>query len=287
MMENRDWIILRDLYEKRNITKTAESLFISQPALTNRLHHIENEFQVKIVNRGRRGVQFTPEGEYLAKYAIEMLHKYQQTKEAVQHMKNQVAGTLRLGVSNFFTKYQLPSLLEKFRTRYPEIEYEIETGWSKDMYQALYNQAVHIAFIRGDYGFIGEKELLFEEEIFVVSKEKMDLSKLPEMPRIDYETDVLLKEQVDQWWRVNYKEPPNRFMTVNQVDTCKEMVVSGLGYGILPSMMIEEAKGLHKEVLTAEDGSPMVRKTWMYYHPQSLKTTAVKAFVEFVKEEYR
>ena len=65
-MEDRDWLIIKVLNEQKNITKTAQALFISQPYLTTRIRHIEDEFGVKMIYRGSRGVHFTPEGDYLA-----------------------------------------------------------------------------------------------------------------------------------------------------------------------------------------------------------------------------
>jgi len=100
-MDDRDWLILQVLYREKNITKAAKELFISQPALTHRLQQMEKEFHVQIVNRGRRGVQFTPQGEYLVKCAEEMLLTLQKIKENVLNMDDQLTGTLRLGVSNF------------------------------------------------------------------------------------------------------------------------------------------------------------------------------------------
>lgn len=64
-MDEKDWLILKTLHEKKSITKTAETVFMSQPALSTRLQHIESRFNTVIVMRGKKGVQFTPEGEYL------------------------------------------------------------------------------------------------------------------------------------------------------------------------------------------------------------------------------
>ncbi|MGE6378422.1 LysR family transcriptional regulator [Peribacillus muralis] len=72
-MEERDWIVLQTLYKEKNITNAATALYISQPALTNRVKAMEKQFGVRIVNRGRRGIKFTPQGEYLVKSAQEML----------------------------------------------------------------------------------------------------------------------------------------------------------------------------------------------------------------------
>ncbi len=124
-MDERDWMVLQILYSEKNITNAAKSLYISQPALTTRLKQMEKEFGVQIVNRGRRGVQFTPQGEYLAKCASEMLLNIQKIKENVLNMEQKMAGTLRLGVSNFFTDYKLPGLLKSFKDKYPHIEFKV------------------------------------------------------------------------------------------------------------------------------------------------------------------
>src|SRR5438128_1476022 len=104
-MEDRDWLTLQILYEHKNITKTAQALFISQPALTARLRNIEEEFGVKIVYRTSKGVHFTPQGEYLAKASADVLFTLRKIQEHVTDMGSRVSGTLRLGASSYFTMF--------------------------------------------------------------------------------------------------------------------------------------------------------------------------------------
>ena len=61
-MEDRDWQILQELHRTKNITKAAQLLYMSQPALTARLQNIETEFNVRVVTRSTKGIKFTPEG---------------------------------------------------------------------------------------------------------------------------------------------------------------------------------------------------------------------------------
>jgi len=282
-MDERDWLILQVLYRENNITKTAKSLHISQPALTHRLQQMEKEFGVQIVNRGRWGVQFTPQGEYLAKCAYQMLLNIQKIKENVINMGHKVTGTLRLGVCTFFTDYKLPGLLKLFKDQYPNIEFKVTTGWSSDIVNSIYNQDVHIGFVRGDYSWKDEKRLLFEETICIASKEKIDVCNLPFLPRIDYLTDHLLKTSVHNWWLENYSQPPLVSIEVDKADTCKKMVANGLGYAILPSMILQDVENIHKIDLKTKNGNPITRKTWMFFHNESLNLNIVKAFVNFMK----
>jgi DNA-binding transcriptional LysR family regulator len=287
-MDYRDWEVLKVLYSQKNITKAARLLFITQPALTNRIKHMQEELGVKIVIRESRGIHFTPQGEYLVHCADEALAQYKKIKEHVRNMSNdagnEVAGTLKLGVSNFFANYELPHILKLFKVQYPHVEFKVTTGWSKDVAQLIHNKDVHIGFVRGDYSYRGlKKHLLFEETISIASRETIDIADLPNLPRIDYSGDYLLKSLIDNWWAENCTQPPSVSIEVDQVDTCKEMVINGLGYGILSSRMLKDIEGLNKIDLTDQKGNPILRRTWMYYHKESMEWNVVKTFVNFIE----
>jgi DNA-binding transcriptional LysR family regulator len=283
-MDSRDWLILKILYDKKNITKAAETLYVSQPALTNRLQQIEKEFGVSIVTRGRRGISFTPQGEYLVQCADEILLKIEKIKETLWNMNDDVVGTLKLGVSRFMMKNKLPALLKLFKTEYPKVEFKIITDWSSDIFNSLTNKDVHIGLLRGDYNWKSEKHLLFEENICIVSKNSLDIENLPNLPRIDYQTDHLLKSLIDNWWAENFSQGPLVSMNVDQLETCKEMVINDLGYGIMPSMVVNKTNDLYIINLANKNGTPLIRKTWMFYEEETLKLNVVKAFVNFIKK---
>jgi DNA-binding transcriptional LysR family regulator len=282
-MENRDWEILKILYIEKNITKTAELLYMSQPALTKRLQHIENEFGVEIVSRGRRGVYFTPKGEYLAKCADEMINKLRIITDNLSNIDDDMVGTLRIGSSYFFARYKLPEILSLFKNKYPKVEFKVTTRWSSEIFNLAYNQNLHVAFIRGGYNWQDQKHLLLEESLCLVSANKIDIKDLPKLQRIDYQADVKLKELINNWWWDNYFEPPLIGIEVDKTDTCKEMVIKGLGYALLPSLVVKDAKDLYKISILSKDGEPIKRETWMFYSKDFLELKLVKTFVDFVK----
>ncbi len=281
-MEERDWLILKILFQQKNITKTAQHLFISQPALTNRLRQIEEEFKVTIVHRGRRGVHFTPQGEYLANCADDILLKLRKTRENVLNMSDTVSGVLRIGTSRYIAKYKLPHILRAFSSLYPEVSYKLITGWSRDIHHYVYNEEVHVGFFRGDYLWQDAKHLLFEDELCITSKNPFKLEDLPKLPRIFYQTDNLYKTIIDNWWNENFSLPPSMSMEVDQLDTCKEMVVNGFGYAIIPSSILNGIDNLYKIGITKKNGEPILQRAWMVYHQESTEINVVKAFVEFV-----
>lgn len=290
IMDYRDWEILKVLYIQKNITKAARLLFITQPALTNRIKHMEKELGAKIVTRESRGIHFTPQGEYLVSCAEESLNNYQKIKDNFFNMSNnihnEIVGTLKLGVSNFFANYKLPYILKLFKQQYPHVQFKIITGWSKDISQLIHKKDVHIGFVRGDYGSKGlSNHLLFDETICITSIEEVDINNLPTFPRIDYRGDHLLKLLIDNWWSENYVQEPFISIEVDQVETCREMVINGLGYAILPDRIMTKREDLHKIDLVDQKGNPIMRRTWMYYHEESLEWNVIREFVDFIKKE--
>lgn len=283
-MDERDWLMLQVLYQHKNITKASQALFISQPALTARLQHVEKEFGIKIAHRTSKGVHFTPPGEYLAKSSAEMLLKLRKIKEQVANFDQKVAGTLHIGASSYFTMYTLPPLLKRFGKYYPEVEFKVTTTWSKDVFNLVHNQEVHFGFVSSDYGWQDRKHLLYTEPIYAAATFPLNMGDLPRMPRIDYQSDSLIKAAVDKWWRENFNRPPTISMKVDKLATCKEMVKHGLGYGIMPSRMLSDVGNLYKILLVDKAGKPIIRKALMIYYQTSLQINMVKTFAEFVEQ---
>lgn len=282
-MEERDWQILIALYEHKNMTKAARELFISQPALTSRLKQIEDDFRVKIVNRGSRGVHFTPEGEYIVSYAQKMLNELRETKQSVLNLDDSVKGTLRIGTSKFIGQYKLPRLLSLFKEQYPEVDFRITTGWSSTILDLVHNQEVHVGFVRGEHSWLSPRDLLFQENMVIASIFPVDMDNLPNLPRINYQTEYMTKVALNNWWLEYYSQPPLIVAEVDSVDTCKEMIINGLGYAILSSNIVSKSENLSTIPIKNKQGEPVLRKTWMTYHEESVELNIVKAFIDFAK----
>ncbi len=282
-MDFQDWEMLATLYTTENITQAAKEMFVSQPTLTSRIKRLEEQFNVQIIIRKRHGVTFTPEGEELAHYAKKMVKEQQQIIEKLSNMKNEVAGTLRVGVSNFFALNKMPKVLRLFQEKYPKVECQVITGWSSEIHRLILNHDVHISVVKGDYPWKEEKELLYEEEICVASPWDFTWEELPMLPQIEYLTDGLMKTIVDDWWYHNYSQKPYINIQVNQVETCKEMVINGLGYAILANLVVRPYPELFVKPIYDSSSHPITRKTWMYYHADSMQLNIVNAFINFIK----
>lgn len=282
-MDTTDWSLLEILFEEKNITKTAEIMRISQPAITYRVQQLEREFGVKIVHRSRRGVIFTPEGEYIAKYVTRMSKELFNLKEEILNFENKVQGILRLSASSIFSRYKLPSILREFNRQYPLVEFHVNTGWSENVSTAVYKDESQVGILRGNYNFPYEKKVIMKEKIYIVSKDEIDINMLPNLPRIYYNTDTSLRKLIDDWWTENYSTPPLNTMKVDNMETCKELVLNGLGYAVLPSILLNQDDDLYKVECKRNTNESIERITWLIYKEEQINNTVVKTFCDFIE----
>ncbi|HUX39532.1 MAG TPA: LysR family transcriptional regulator [Rectinemataceae bacterium] len=281
-MNDRDWTLIKTIAEEKNLTKTAERLYLSQPAVTYRLRILEEEFGARLVVRTPNGVILTPQGELLVEYSADMLLRLARTKELISGYGDKVKGRLRIGSSAIYANYKLPRLLRGFLERYPEVEISLKTGRSGQVVRMLEREEVAVAIVRGEHNWKFESHLLSEEPVCLVSKRPLDLAELPGHPRIDYGTDTSLQEEIDDWWRLTFSTPSTASMVVDTMDTCLRMVVQDLGWAILPSIGLEGLNDLRIVPLRWPDGEALIRRSSIFCGSHAAELPALRAFVDFV-----
>ncbi|MBD1381782.1 LysR family transcriptional regulator [Metabacillus arenae] len=289
--------MLQYLFEERNMTKAAERLYITQPALTYRLQQIEKEYGVQVINKNGKSFNFTPEGEHLVAYAQKTLLDIRKTKNYILNLSKEVQGTLRIGANKIYARYTLPPILKSFKEAYPKVDIQLQTGFSFEALERLQNEEVYVGLIRGNYEWFDEKYLLNEENICLISKEKLNIDDLPKLPRIYYNIDAKLPikskdynflpidKTIANWWYERFSSPPLNTMHVDSYETCKEMVKFDLGYAIVPRAYVNESDELYCLDLNLKDGQNIKVKTWMFYRSSSLRLTIVDKFVEHLIEQ--
>lgn len=283
-MNERDLEILIAIDQERNITKVAESMFISQPALSYRIQQIEKNVKATLFVRGRTGIRPTPQGEVFIDYATDILEKMEEAREAILQMDTEIKGTIKLGVASTFGQYIMPNLIQEFLENHPNVNANIITGLSTDLAKNLENGDVHVALIRGYNHWHEQAMLVCEESIYIVSKNPIELENLPNESMIYYKMDSYLRNIVDEWWRERFSVPRNSSMTVDSLETSKEMARIGLGYTILPGICLNEEDGMHVQSIKRLSGESIKRQTWAYCRDETLDFSAVKSFIDFLKK---
>lgn len=283
-MDEKDWQMLKALAEEKNVTRAASRLYISQPTLSYRLRALEQDLGVDLILRNPGGIIFTSEGEYLLSYAQNMLQELSKTKDHLQNMKGSVQGVLRLASSSVFAFYELPAILKGFQQLHPQVEILLKTSRSHSVSRLLQKGEVSLAFVRGDYLWREEKHLIAEEPICLAAGRPLDISDLPNHPGIVVSPSDI-QDMVDEWWQQTFTVPPYIAMEVDSMDTCRQMVLNGLGWGIMPAIGLKGYDSLYKKELYWKNGEPLTRRTWLMCRDSFLELPVVQAFVEYIKSK--
>ena len=291
-MDERDYIMLHYIYEEKNITRAAERLYTSQPSLTYRIQQIEKNLGIQVLVRNGKSLEFTPEGEYLASFARQMLGHLRNFHDHLANIKSQVQGTLRIASTSITARYYLPKVLKEFSTMYPHIHINVDTGKSGDVIQALENEEVHVGIVRGEFDWPEQKHLISRENICLIAKEEIDLSLLPQMHRIFHRSSKsthktkhydTMSEKILTWWNERFSTPPIFSMQVGSYEACKEMVINGLGYAIIPRNFIKPDDDLYVQELVLKNGEVLYRNSWLLFRESCLELLFVRKFVEYIQ----
>lgn len=121
----------------KNITKAADELMISQPAISKCIKQLEEQLGGTLFTRTKRGVVLTEEGEAFYKYISQALEFIHNAENKFSDMVNLEVGTIKIGSSTTLTKTILMPYLEKFHKKYPKIKIEIETNISVELLSKL------------------------------------------------------------------------------------------------------------------------------------------------------
>ncbi len=279
-MDTKDFLLLKVLYEEKNITHTASRLFMSQPAISDRLHKLEQEFNCRIIIRQPRGIKFTAAGEELYRYFMHNLEEYQTIKSLLSDDELDDNKYIRLGCSNTFAKYHMPAILASFQAAYPEIKISFTEGFSHMLYKDFLNGAFDLVIIRGNHSWREQKHQIWQENLCLLRHRDLSISNLEKTPYIHYRTDPILQAIIDDWWFSKYKCPPHTILQIHSMDTCMRLVQQKIGYTILSESCSLDYPEIAATPLIQSNGLPLLRKTWLYYHNNYTVFPNLRHFIE-------
>ena len=266
-MDDKEWRTFVTVVDEGNITKAAEKLFVSQPALSYRLRHLEDSVGYSLLLRTTEGIALTPQGEIYYDYCKRMLHDREALEHALTSSTGKIQGTLKIASSINFADYELPALLKSFREQYPDVHIQVKTAFSHQVVKMFNTGDCMVAFARGGYEVSGNSELLLEEPYCLVYKELVP----------------------PEWCAEHFEAPPIVAMDVNSMSTCRHFVRAGLGWSILTYMGLGSCKDkdIYVSPLRSKDGTYITRDTNMVYTKESANLIAVKTFIEYVRDYYK
>lgn len=202
-MTLRHMIIFKEVCSHESISRAAESLNIAQPSVSLAIRELENYYNVKLFERMKRRIFLTEKGRLLLTYATNIVNQFNEAKELVSD-KNGFS-LLRIGSNDTSGHLLLPSLLESFNQKHPNIRVCTYVKNSESIKEMLSTNEIDLALVDNiTISPYFDSKLIKKEKLVLVCGEKfypelttLTIQQLSELPLLYRETGSGLRRITD------------------------------------------------------------------------------------------
>jgi len=228
--------------QERSFGRAAQKCFVSQPALSVAIQKLEEELGTPLFERGKSEVTVTPVGERVVEQAQKVLEETARIREIAQVGRNQLAGTLKLGIIYTVAPYLLPDLIPALNALAPQMPLDIEENLTENLESELKSGRIDTAIIALPFAPPGVvAEYLYEEpfQVVVPAGHKWAKRRSIAPGELTGEHTILLNvgncfraQVLDACPELNRSDA--HVSRTNSLETVRNMVASGLGISVLP-----------------------------------------------------
>ncbi len=283
-MKIDDYNLLLKLNEIGTVRGTAKAILISQPAVSQRLKFIEDYFGEPIFIRTSKRLKVTPSGEIILNHAKEVVEREKAVKNKLAASSIEVKGTLSIACSSLISQRYLPKILARFTKEFPLVTIDLVTGMSEDIKRNL--KDFHVSIVRGEKAKESNSVLLFKDPLYIFDTEPFDSEEIKSRPLISFKSDTSMQALFDNWlYHHQGMINPIKKINVDQIETCKEFMVEGIGMAILPKSVSHSLVDDFPHMPLKVKGEPVTRDTWLTYPAGVRKLPQVDHFIRILLEE--
>ena len=279
-----------------SITKAAEALFLSQPAVTRSIHKLEEYLDCRLFIRGAKGVSLTKEGECLFQKVADAFTSLIDGEKQLRLMAQFEMGTLEIGATETALYYFLLPKIEAFRAQYPKINIQVTGSSTKDTLSLLQEDRVNISFavspieeLNGQFDIAVTPVLEFHD-IFAAGPRFSELKgrvltaeELSRLPLVTAERGIGLRSNIDRW----FESQGVLFDPVYSVQTNSSVaafVLYNLAVGVMPSMFANETLQ-RKGCFVVETENPIPVRSIILMHKKTVPMSRLcQLFIDFLWE---
>ncbi len=236
------------LAETGSFSRTAETLFVTQPAVSKRITTLEQSVGMKLFDRIGKTVQLTQAGKALIPGSQRILAELDESMRVLSNLHGSTEGTLSMATSHHIGLHRLPSVLQEYTRQYPDVELDIRFMDSEQAFPMILNGEIEFALVTLPAQPLPNlKQLKVWSEPMrcvigrqhVLADKKITRKQLQQTPAILQAKGTYTRELVDN--ALGELRPANILLETHYLETIKAMVQSGLGWSMLPDSMIDDS----------------------------------------------
>ena len=226
--------------ETLSITKAAEELFLTQPAVSIQLKNFQNQFDIPLTEMVGRQIYITDFGKEIAAAAEAILNEVYAINYKTQAYKGQLSGRLKISVVST-GKYVIPYFLSDFIKNNKEVELEMDVTNKTKTLKSLKNNEIDFALVSILPKDIEvESKIILENKLFLIGNKQVNIN--PKNDLAEYAANYpLIYREAGSATRItmeNYLDQngikPNMKLQLTSNEAVKQSVIAGLGLSIMP-----------------------------------------------------
>jgi len=282
--------LFRDVAELHSLSKTAELHVLSQSAVSQQLAHLESILRCPLVNRKKRPIEITREGQLVHLAAKDIIARYEELQSELNALK--FAGAGRLNVAAIFSigMHTLPEYLKKFMSRYQDVHVHVEYLSAEKIYELVLTGEVDIGLVaipKRDrrlevYDFENEPLVLVcSTKHPLAAESEVDISVVQFERFIGFEEEIPTRGWIDGIFK-RYGLSIKPAMQFDNIETVKRAIELNAGVSILPQTAVvqEAVAGTLKAVTLSNE--KFVRPTGVIIRKNKILTRPGKYFVNLL-----
>lgn len=209
-MQIQTFKIFCDLADSESFSRAGERNNITQSAVSQQVRAIEEQFEVRLIDRGRRAFCLTPEGQTFLASSREIMAAYEDLGARMKKLKEVISGELRIATIFSIGLHELPPYLKRFRREFPLVEVRMDYRRSAQVYAAVQENRADVGLVAYPASRRGITASVFWRDRLVVicgpahtlaSRRKVSLAELGGEKFIAFEPDLPTRREVDRQLR--------------------------------------------------------------------------------------
>ena len=294
-MADRRLQVFHAVAKHLSFTKAAETLCMTQPAVTFQIKQLEEQLSTRLFDRAQGRIVLTPSGQLAFDYAERILALSAELETRLKEASGQAAGPLLIGASMTIGEYVLPRLIGKFKACFPAVVPTLFVGNSEAVQERVAERTLDLGFIESGSPLSSlQSEVCCEDELQVVCAPTHPLAQeacalpadLTQHPYISREAGSGTRAVVDRYLQQAGVSPEsmNVVVELGSPEALKGLVATGLGFTIMSRVIAAKELQLG-QLVQVPLRPPLIRNFSVVYAKERFHSRLVAAFLQFAKEQ--
>ncbi len=283
--------IFLKISEKGSITKAAEELHLTQPAVSNQLRNLQDQFDIPLTELVGRKIYITDFGREIAQSAERILNEVSVINSRTHAFKGQLTGRLKISVVST-GKYVMPFFLSSFMKQHIGVELQMDVTNKEYVIGSIEENSVDYALVSIlPTAFNVEKLDLLENKLYLVGNQSHKFKSHAYSKKVFKDLPLIYREPGSGTRQAmeNFIQKHNvsvvKKMELTSNEAVKQAILAGLGFSIMPLI------GIRKELQSGElqiipvQGLPIKTKWRLIWAKGKNHSPVANAFMNYIKHE--